>query len=200
MDDGKPKLLDQVRQQIRVRNYSIRTEAVYAEWVKRYIRFHRYRHPAAMGAEEIEAFLTHLAVKRDVSASTQNQALAALLFLYKEVLKLDLPWLQGVVRAKKPKHLSVVLTRIEVDALLAQLQGDSWIVANLLYGAGLRLLEALRLRVKDVDFTRREIIVRDGKGQKDRVTMLPMRVVEPLRQHLNKVQHVHQGDLAEGFG
>ena len=200
MDDGKPKLLDQLRQQIRVRNYSIRTEAVYAEWVKRSIRFHHYRHPAEMGAVEIEAFLTHLAVKRDVSASTQNQALAALLFLYKEVLKLDLPWLQGVVRAKKPKHLPVVLTRIEVDALLAQLQGDSWIVANLLYGAGLRLLEALRLRVKDVDFTRREIIVRDGKGQKDRVTMLPMRVVEPLRQHLNKVQHVHQGDLAEGFG
>lgn len=200
MDHGKPKLLDQLRQQIRVRNYSIRTEAVYAEWVKRYIRFHHYRHPAEMGAAEIEAFLTHLAVKRDVSASTQNQALAALLFLYKEVLKLDLPWLQGVVRAKKPKHLPVVLTRVEVDALLAQLQGDSWIVANLLYGAGLRLLEALRLRVKDVDFTRREIIVRDGKGQKDRVTMLPMRVVEPLRQHLNKVQHVHQGDLAEGFG
>lgn len=200
MDDGKPKLLEQLRQQIRVRNYSIRTEAVYAEWVKRYIRFHHYRHPAEMGAAEIEAFLTHLAVKRDVSASTQNQALAALLFLYKEVLKLDLPWLQGVVRAKKPKHLPVVLTRVEVDALLAQLQGDSWIVANLLYGAGLRLLEALRLRVKDVDFTRREIIVRDGKGQKDRVTMLPMRVVEPLRQHLNKVQHVHQGDLAEGFG
>ncbi|WP_313117898.1 integron integrase [Ectopseudomonas guguanensis] len=200
MDDGKPKLLDQLRQQIRVRNYSIRTEAVYAEWVKRYIRFHHYRHPAEMGAAEIEAFLTHLAVKRDVSASTQNQALAALLFLYKEVLKLDLPWLQGVVRAKKPKHLPVVLTRSEVDALLAQLQGDSWIVANLLYGAGLRLLEALRLRVKDVDFTRREIIVRDGKGQKDRVTMLPMRVVEPLRQHLNKVQRLHQGDPAEGFG
>lgn len=200
MDDGKPKLLDQVRQQIRVRNYSIRTEAVYAEWVKRYIRFHHYRHPAEMGAAEIEVFLTHLAVKRDVSASTQNQALAALLFLYKEVLKLDLPWLQGGVRAKKPKHLPVVLTRSEVDALLAQLQGDSWIVANLLYGAGLRLLEALRLRVKDVDFTRREIIVRDGKGQQDRVTMLPMRVVEPLWQHLNKVQRVHQGDLAEGFG
>ena len=122
MDDGKPKLLDQLRQQIRVRNYSIRTEAVYAEWVKRYIRFHHYRHPAEMGAAEIEAFLTHLAVKRDVSASTQNQALAALLFLYKEVLKLDLPWLQGVVRAKKPKHLPVVLTRIEVDALLGSVR------------------------------------------------------------------------------
>jgi integrase len=122
MDDGKPKLLDQLRQQIRVRNYSIRTEAVYAEWAKRYIRFHHYRHPAEMGAAEIEAFLTHLAVNRDVSASTQNQALAALLFLYKEVLKLDLPWLQGVVRAKKPKHLPVVLTRIEVDALLGSVR------------------------------------------------------------------------------
>lgn len=200
MDDGKPRLLDQLRQQIRVRNYSIRTETVYAEWAKRYIRFHRYRHPAEMGAAEIEAFLTHLAVKRDVSASTQNQALAALLFLYKEVLKLDLPWLQGVVRAKKPKHLPVVLSRAEVEALLAQLQGVSWIVANLLYGSGLRLLEALRLRVKDVDFARREILVRDGKGQKDRVTMLPMRVVEPLRLHLDKVRRLHQSDLAEGFG
>lgn len=200
MDDGKPKLLDQLRQQIRVRNYSIRTETVYAEWAKRYIRFHRYRHPAEMGAAEIEAFLTHLAVKRDVSASTQNQALAALLFLYKEVLKLDLPWLQGIVRAKKPQHLPVVLTRAEVEALLAQLQGVSWIVANLLYGSGLRLLEALRLRVKDLDFARREILVRDGKGQKDRVTMLPMRVVEPLRLHLDRVRQLHRSDLAEGFG
>ncbi|WP_457787600.1 integron integrase [Pseudomonas sp. PL-6] len=200
MDDGKPKLLDQLRQQIRVRNYSIRTETVYAEWAKRYIRFHRYRHPAEMGAAEIEAFLTHLAVKRDVSASTQNQALAALLFLYKEVLKLDLPWLQDIVRAKKPQHLPVVLTRAEVEALLAQLQGVSWIVANLLYGSGLRLLEALRLRVKDVDFARREILVRDGKGQKDRVTMLPMRIVEPLQLHLDKVRGLHCSDLAEGFG
>jgi len=153
-----------------------------------------------MGAAEIEAFLTHLAVKRDVSASTQNQALAALLFLYKEVLKLDLPWLQDIVRAKKPQHLPVVLTRAEVEALLAQLQGVSWIVANLLYGSGLRLLEALRLRVKDVDFARREILVRDGKGQKDRVTMLPMRIVEPLQLHLDKVRGLHCSDLAEGFG
>ncbi len=200
MDDGKPKLLDQLRQQIRVRNYSIRTETVYAEWAKRYIRFHRYRHPAEMGAAEIEAFLTHLAVRRDVAASTQNQALAALLFLYKEVLKLDLPWLQGIVRAKKPKHLPVVLTRAEVEALLTQLQGVGWIVANLLYGSGLRLLEALRLRVKDVDFARREILVRDGKGQKDRVTMLPMRIVEPLQAYLDKVRRLHQEDLTDGFG
>lgn len=200
MDDGKPKLLDQVRQQIRVRNYSIRTETVYAEWVKRFIRFHRYRHPAQMGAAEIEAFLTHLAVTRNVSASTQNQALAALLFLYKEVLKLELSWLAGIVRAKKPKHLPVVLTREEVGAVLGQLQGVSWIVASLLYGAGLRLLEALRLRVKDVDFARGEVLVRDGKGQKDRVTMLPRRVVWPLQQHLRQVELLHQQDLAEGFG
>jgi len=200
MDDGKPKLLDQVRQQIRVRNYSIRTETVYAEWVKRFIRFHRYRHPAQMGAAEIEAFLTHLAVTRNVSASTQNQALAALLFLYKEVLKLELPWLAGIVRAKKPKHLPVVLTREEVGAVLGQLQGVSWIVASLLYGAGLRLLEALRLRVKDVDFARGEVLVRDGKGQKDRVTMLPQRVVLPLQQHLRQAELLHQQDLAEGFG
>jgi integron integrase len=200
MDDGKPKLLEQVRQQVRVRNYSIRTENVYAEWVKRFIRFHRYRHPAEMGAAEIEAFLTHLAVTRNVSASTQNQALAALLFLYKEVLKLELPWLAGIVRAKKPKHLPVVLTREEVGAVLEQLQGVSWIVASLLYGAGLRLLEALRLRVKDVDFARGEVLVRDGKGQKDRVTMLPRRVVLPLQQHLRQAELLHQQDLAEGFG
>jgi integron integrase len=200
MDDGKPKLLVQVRQQIRLRNYSIRTETVYAEWVKRYIRFHQYRHPQEMGAAEIEAFLTHLAVKRNVSGSTQNQALAALLFLYKEVLKVELPWLDGIVRAKKPVHLPVVLTREEVARVLEQLPGVCWIVATLLYGAGLRLLEALRLRVKDVDFARCEILVRDGKGQKDRVTMLPRRVIEPLQAHLLKVQALHQRDLAEGFG
>lgn len=200
MDDGKPRLLDQVRQHIRVRNYSIRTETVYAEWVKRYIRFHRYRHPAEMGAAEIEAFLTHLAVARNVSASTQNQALAALLFLYKEVLKLELPWLQGIVRAKKPRHLPVVLTRDEVAALLGQLDGVSWIVASLLYGSGLRLLEALRLRVKDVDFARGEVLVRDGKGQKDRVTMLPQCLLLPLQQHLRQAELLHQKDLEEGFG
>ena len=200
MEEGKPKLLDQLRQQIRVKNYSIRTETVYAEWVKRYIRFHHYRHPSEMGVVEIEAFLTHLAVMRDVSASTQNQALAALLFLYKDVLKLELPRLQDVVRAKKPRHLPVVLTREEVEVLLAQMQGVQWLVANVLYGSGLRLLEALRLRVKDVDFTRCEIVVRDGKGQKDRVTMLPKRVSEPLQAYLEKVQRLHREDLAEGFG
>lgn len=200
MDDGKPRLLDQVRQQIRVRNYSIRTEAVYAEWVKRYIRFHHYRHPLEMGGAEIEAFLTHLAVKRNVAGATQNQALAALLFLYKEVLKVDLPWLNGIVRAKKPKHLPVVLTRDEVARVLAQMSGVKWMVATLLYGSGLRLLEALRLRVKDVEFARGEVVVRDGKGQKDRVTMLPRTLVVPLREHLELVEALHQQDLAEGFG
>lgn len=200
MDDGKPKLLAQVRQQIRLRNYSIRTEAVYAEWVKRYIRFHRYRHPAEMGAAEIEAFLSHLAVGRNVSGSTQNQALAALLFLYKQVLGVNLPWLDDIVRAKKPKHLPVVLTRDEVARVLDELSGVQWLVANLLYGAGLRLLEALRLRVKDIDFARGELLVRDGKGQKDRVTMLPQRLILPLQEHLQKVAVLHRADLAEGFG
>ena len=200
MDDGKPKLLAQVRQQIRLRNYSIRTEAVYAEWVKRYIRFHRYRHPAEMGAAEIEAFLSHLAVGRNVSGSTQNQALAALLFLYKQVLGVNLPWLDDIVRAKKPKHLPVVLTRDEVARVLDELSGVQWLVANLLYGAGLRLLEALRLRVKDIDFARGELLVRDGKGQKDRVTMLPQRLILPLQKHLQKVAVLHRTDLAEGFG
>src|SRR3990167_7130069 len=200
MDDGKPKLLAQVRQQIRLRNYSILTEAVYAEWVKRYIRFHRYRHPAEMGAAEIEAFLSHLAVGRNVSGSTQNQALAALLFLYKQVLGVNLPWLDDIVRAKKPKHLPVVLARDEVARVLDELSGVQWLVANLLYGAGLRLLEALRLRVKDVDFARGEVLVRDGKGQKDRVTMLPQRLVLPLQEHLLKVAVLHRTDLAEGFG
>lgn len=200
MDDGKPKLLAQVRQQIRLRNYSIRTEAVYAEWVKRYIRFHRYRHPAEMGAAEIEAFLSHLAVGRNVSGSTQNQALAALLFLYKQVLGVNLPWLDDIVRAKKPKHLPVVLTRDEVARVLDELSGVQWLVANLLYGAGLRLLEALRLRVKDIDFARGELLVRDGKGQKDRVTMLPQRLILPLQEHLQKVAVLHRVDLAEGFG
>lgn len=200
MDDAKPKLLEQVRQQIRLRNYSIRTEAVYAEWVKRYIRFHRYRHPAEMGAPEIEAFLTHLAVNRQVAAATQNQALAALLFLYKEVLEVDLPWLEGIVRAKKPMHLPVVLTREEVARVLAELSGVQRLVANLLYGSGLRLLEALRLRVKDVDFARGEILVRDGKGQKDRVTMLPRALSASLQQQVGQVGVLHQQDLAEGFG
>jgi integron integrase len=200
MEEDKPRLLDQVRQQIRLRNYSIRTETVYAEWVKRYIRFHKYRHPLEMGAVEVEAFLTHLAVVRNVAAATQNQALAALLFLYKEVLKVELPWLEGVVRAKKPTHLPVVLTREEVARVLAEMSGVPALVANLLYGSGLRLMEALRLRVKDMEFSRGEILVRDGKGQKDRVTMLPRTLIPGLQQQLQAVSALHQEDLAEGFG
>lgn len=198
--DGAPRLLDQVRDQIRLKHYSIRTERVYCEWVKRYIRFHKYRHPLEMGAAEVEAFLSDLAVRRDVSASTQNQALAALLFLYKQVLKQELPWLGEVVRAKKPARLPVVLSIDEVQRVLNQLEGDVGLVARLLYGGGLRLMEGLRLRIKDVDFSRNEIIIRDGKGQKDRVTVMPASLVLPLKQHLSVVRVIHQSELAAGRG
>ena len=198
--DDKPKLLDQVREQIRLRHYSIRTEAVYLEWVKRFIRFHKYRHPQDMGAAEVEAFLSDLAVRRDVAASTQNQALSAILFLYKQVLRIELPWMDGVIRARRPQRLPVVLTREEVASVLAQLDGTLWLVANLLYGSGMRLMEVLRLRVKDVEFSRLEILIRDGKGQKDRVTMLPRKLVAPLELHLQRVRALHEQDLLEGFG
>lgn len=177
-----PRLLDRVRDRLRVLHYSMRTEMAYAGWIRRYILFHGKRHPAQMGKGEIEAFLTALATERDVSASTQNQALSALLFLYRKVLGQDLPWLEDVVRAKKPARLPTVLTRDETAALLAALEeGTAKLVIRLLYGSGLRLLEALRLRVKDVDLERREILIRDGKGGKDRVTMLAEQLVEPLR-------------------
>ena len=198
--DEKPRLLDQLRDQIRLKHYSIRTERVYCEWVKQFIRFHNYRHPEEMGAAEVEAFLSDLAVHRNVAASTQNQALAALLFLYKQVLKLDLPWLGEVVRAKKPVRLPVVLTVTEVQQVLVQLQGELWLAASLLYGSGMRLMEVLRLRVKDVDFARHEILVRDGKGMKDRVTLLPQRLFTPLKQHLQTVRAAHQQELAAGRG
>lgn len=198
--DGKPRLLDLVRDQIRLKHYSIRTERVYCEWIKRYVRFHNYRHPSEMGAAEVEAFLSDLAVRRDVSASTQNQALAALLFLYKQVLKHDLPWLGEVVRAKKPSRLPVVLSIQEVQQVLGHLEGEVGLVTRLLYGAGLRLMEALRLRVKDVDFSRNELLIRDGKGQKDRVTVLPVSVIEALRRHLARVRVLHQQALAGGGG
>lgn len=198
--DGKPKLLDQMRDRIRVKHYSIRTEQVYCEWVKRFIRFHRYRHPLEMGAPEVEEFLSDLAVRRNVSASTQNQALAALLFLYKEVLAVDLPWLNDVVRAKKPQRLPVVLSIDEVRRILAGLEGELWLVCSLLYGTGMRLMEVLRLRIKDVDFARNEILVRDGKGMKDRVTVLPRSLLQPLRQHLAVVRAVHKAELEAGRG
>uniref|UniRef100_A4XWW3 Integron integrase n=1 Tax=Ectopseudomonas mendocina (strain ymp) TaxID=399739 RepID=A4XWW3_ECTM1 len=198
--DDKPRLLDQMRDRIRLKHYSIRTERVYCEWVKRFIRFHHYRHPQEMGAPEVEAFLTDLAVRRDVSASTQNQALAALLFLYKEVLALNLPWLSDIVRAKKPQRLPVVLSIDEVRRVLDELDGELWLVCSLLYGTGMRLMEALRLRVKDVDFARHEILIRDGKGMKDRITMLPQRLEQPLRHHLAVVQAQHRVELAQGRG
>ena len=195
-----PKLLDQVRDRLRVKHYSIRTEQVYVDWIKRFIRFHDKRHPKDMGAQEIEAFLTHLAVKGKVSASTQNQAKSALLFLYREVLEQKLPWLDKVTQAKASQRLPVVLTVDEVQAVLKRLSATHWLIASLLYGAGLRLMEAVRLRVKDVEFARHEIIVREGKGGKDRVTMLPESVIEPLKRHLAKVKALHEEDLAAGGG
>ncbi len=198
--DHKLKLLDLVRQKIRLKHYSLRTERAYIDWIKRFILFHHKRHPASMGAPEIRAFLSHLAVARKVAASTQSQALSALIFLYREVLDRDVGWLGEIERAKKPERLPVVFSRGEVRAILLHLDGQHWLMASLLYGAGLRLMECLRLRVKDVDFAYRQILVRDGKGQKDRVTMLPHALVEPLKRQLEKVKVLHEEDLAEGFG
>ena len=195
-----PKLLDQVAAKMRVKHYSIRTEKSYIDWIKRYILHNGKTHPKNMGAAEVEAFLTHLAVQRNVSASTQNQAKSALLYLYKEVLGVELPWLDNVTQAKVPQRLPVVLTQAEVQAVLSRMDGTMWLIASLLYGSGLRIMETLRLRVKDVDFAQREILVREGKGFKDRVTMLPLSLVEPLKSHLLKVQALHQDDLSTGHG
>jgi len=181
-------------------HYSIRTEEQYVSWIRRYILFHGKRHPREMGPQEIEAFLTHLAVVGNVSSSTQNQAKAALLFLYSGVLGVEVGWLQGVTSAKASRRLPVVLTEEEARALLGRLEGVHWLIASLLYGAGLRLLEALRLRVKDVEFARREIVVRDGKGGKDRVTVLPAKLIEPLRMQLARAQELHKLDCLAGYG
>jgi integron integrase len=180
--------------------YSRRTEKSYVGWIRRFILFHGKRHPAEIGEEEISHYLSHLAVSGKVSTSTQNQALSALLFLYRQVLCREIEWVEGVVRAKRPLHLPVVFTREEVRTVLRQLQGVEWMMASLLYGAGLRLLECCRLRFKDVDLDKREIVVRDGKGGKDRVTLLPVRVVELLRAHLGVVRRQHEADLAGGAG
>jgi integron integrase len=196
----KPKLLDQVREAIRTRHYSLRTEEAYVGWIKRFIFFHGKRHPLEMDQQEVVQFLSALAVKEHVSASTQNQALCALLFLYRKVLSQDLGWLEDIVRAKRPRRLPVVLTRPEVKMLLGAIQGVNWIMASLLYGAGLRLLECLRLRVKDLDFGTNQIVVREGKGKQDRVTMLPAIVRTPLVSHLERVRTLHQQDLERGFG
>jgi integron integrase len=195
-----PKLLEQMREALRLRHYSLRTEEAYTDWARRFILFHGKRHPKGMGAAEVQAFLSHLAVERGVSASTQNQAKAALLFLYRQVLGVELPWLDEVVQAKERRRLPVVLSPGDVRRLLDQLDGTMGLAAALLYGTGLRLLEGLRLRVKDLDFDRLEVTVRSGKGDQDRVTMLPERLVAPLRVHLAKVKALHERDLAEGFG
>jgi len=197
---SEPKLLDQLRGRLRVKHYSIRTEQSYVEWVRRFVLFHGKRHPRDLGPTEVEAFLTDLAVRRRVSASTQNQAKSAILFLYKEVIDKELPWLNGIVAARVSQRLPVVLSVEEVNAALGRLRGTSALVARLLYGAGLRILECLRLRVKDVDFARREILVRDGKGAKDRVTMSPESLIEPLQRHLERVRELHGEDLTAGFG
>jgi integron integrase len=195
-----PRLLEQVRDAIRRRHYSERTEETYVHWIKRFIFFSGKRHPAELGGEEVTAFLNYLARERTVAAATQNQALSALLFLYKEVLGQPLPWLDGLERAKRPARVPSVLTREEVRSLLAHMRGSKWLMASLLYGAGLRLRECLKLRVKDVDFGYRQIVVRNGKGAKDRVTMLPASVVAPLRAHLERVRKLHERDVARGYG
>jgi integron integrase len=195
-----PKLLQRMRDHLRTRHYSIRTETAYLDWVRRFILFHNKHHPADMGANEVAAFLTHLAVDRQVSASTQNQAKSAILYLYKEVLQIQLPWLDEVVQAKAPKRLPVVLTPLEVRELLMHMQGTTGLIARLLYGTGMRLLEALRLRVKDVEFARREIVIREGKGNKDRVTVLPENLIADLQAQLQRTRALHEKDLAAGFG
>jgi len=197
---GKSKLLDEVREAIRVRHYSIRTEHTYVDWVYRYIIFHGKRHPSEMGTQEISRFLTHLASDLNVAASTQNQALCALVFLYKHVLKIELKAIKDVVRAKKPARLPVVLSAEETADLLAQMQGTRRLMADLLYGTGMRIIELLRLRVKDIEFDRRMILVRDGKGQKDRTVPLPAELVPEIKEHLIKARKLHEQDLADGVG
>ncbi len=195
-----PRLLDQVGAAIRARHYSRRTEKAYTTWIRRFVVFHGKRHPREMGQPEVTAYLTHLATARKVSASTQNQALSAILFLYREVLRQDLDWLDDVVRAKRSIRVPVVLTRDEVAVLLAHLAGTPRLVALLMYGGGLRLLEALQLRIKDLDFAAGELTVRAGKGRKDRRTLLPKRVQPALQSHLERVRRLHHADLAAGAG
>lgn len=192
--------MEEVQRRLRVNHYSLRTERAYLGWVRRFVQENGRRHPRHLGGTEVEAFLSRLAVEGKVSASTQNQALSALLFLYREVLCVELPWMESVIRAKRARKLPVVLSRAETQRLLAQLEGRPWLMASLLYGAGLRLLEVLRLRIKDVDFDRGEITVRDGKGAKDRRTVLPQSLVQPLKGEVERVRALHAIDLSVGFG
>lgn len=193
-----PKLLERMQHALRLHHYSLRTEKVYVQWARRFIFFHDKCHPQQMGKAEIEAFLTHLAVKKHVSAATQGQALAALLFLYKRVLEIDLPWLDEVVRAKRPQRLPVVLSPAEVTSVLEAMQGRPALMARLLYGTGMRLMECLRLRVKDLDFARNQILIRAAKGNKDRCTVLPASLRSPLQQHLQEVETLWRQDRAQG--
>ena len=200
---GKPeglRLFEEVRRVLRLKHYSMRTEVVYLGWIRRFVIANDRRHPRLMGVVEVERFLSSLAVDGQVSASTQNQALSALLFLYKEVLGIELPWMEDVTRAKRPRRLPTVLSRGEVQDLLAHMDGRPWLLCSLLYGTGLRLMECLRLRVKDVDFSRNEITVRDGKGGKDRRTVLPKSLVEPLQREVERARALHATDLQAGFG
>lgn len=199
-DRQTPRLLDQVRNVIRCKHYSIRTERSYSEWIKRFIYFHNKQHPKDMDEMHVSAFLTHLAVDKKVASSTQNQALCALVFLYRHVLKKEIGDFDNMVRAKMPSTLPVVFTRDEVKDILLQLDGINWLMGQILYGSGLRVMECVRLRVKDIDFGYRQIVVRDGKGKKDRVTMLPGIIVDEFQRHLLKVKKIHDVDLSAGFG
>ena len=197
---SSPKLLDRVRWHLRVKHYSIRTEEAYVDWIRRFILFHHKRHPNEMGEREITEFLTHLAVEKHVAASTQNQAFAALLFLYQQVLGRKLDFIDNVERVKRPAKLPVVFTPAEARAVLAHLKGDYRLMAELLYGSGLRLMECLRLRIKDIDFGYNHITVRDAKGLRDRVALLPQRLQRPLRGQVARVEELHRQELARGGG
>lgn len=199
-EPGRGKLLSQVKVALRSRHYSVRTEKTYISWIKKFVRFHGLRHPVDMGEEEINEFLTYLAVKRNVSALTQNQALSALLFLYRHVLEIELGDLGKIIRARKPKRIPVVLSREEIKRIFNYLTGENLLMAGLMYGSGLRLMECLRLRVKDIDFKANQIMIRDGKGFKDRVTVFPEAYKERLKDHLENVRKLHKKDLADGWG
>jgi integron integrase len=196
----RPRLFDDVRRRLRLKHYSLATERIYLQWMRRFILANGKRHPRELGGAEVERFLSALATEGDVAASTQNQALSALLFLYREVLRIDLPWMENVVRAKRPRRVPTVLSQEEVRRLLAAMDGRPWLLASLLYGTGMRLMECLRLRVKDVDFARAEITVRDGKGGKDRRTILPRSLGESLQREVDRARVLHERDLSEGFG
>ena len=196
----QPRLLDRVRAEIHLNHYSLRTLESYTQWIKRYIYFHNKRHPKDMGKIEVESFLSYLATDKNVAASTQNQALSAILFLYKKVLKQEIEWIDNVVRAKRPKYLPSVLTKDEVQLLLNHMTGTNQLIAQILYGCGLRLMEALRLRVQDINFSSRQVIIRSGKGNKDRVTILPQSLVEKLQAQIRYAKSLHDRDILEGFG